>query len=1338
MSFYESTKNTLNPSDIKALESANYIDNLRNTNDTVLKEEFSKIIHSPEFRVIGFLNEYAFVSEGLYVSKYTINGTKIASINLETYNGTFYEGCKHFYCWYENTLYKVTQQLEIEWSKEFDLNISSAYIDYRGDCYILFESSRTVRKILKSGEESVYIDGSDNPEYSVYLHRLFITKGGGWLYVLGSQFHGYNNTCDVFIDKYNTRTWDKVDRLIVSSNTHVSENNPEFNDFVDFTLSGDFFYIFSKVTLSKITIKGLLHWEGDLYADKYEAMTFSDNTYTEVLYYLKKPYSDTAAWKFAYMGAIEVRTGNIKWETRIEYEYNDTDLHWALYQNNLYISNRAYVENNKEYLLSVDNDKFLFQTRNNKLIKLIKYNWEELYSADNYYGMRLLASEIKDGIEKLEYVPLLHDDGDVINEDDDLLLIPLENEQYTDLENYTYKYLLASQYRVDPPELSLLYTKELQPIFTKLKNVIKTKSPVIPDTIHEFITNSSGEYLESAKNFDIVRARFRYSFDKYLLADLNMFSTDIITKNLGYTIITKKYGHDIIMKTRKVYTYVFAKYNEMNIIAEWLKENGVMDTNLPDIVEEARHHTYDAIQDIQIAGTPQIYDVNAYKQFEYTFDGYKYVNNTWRTQIFSCTNLPWDKRKCISKIYIDSLANIIKKQEMRPILFFLNGKAIPWSDCTIVRDWSYNYLLIKDHDPYESDLSAIIFPCDIRYGEDNKVLDEDQVNGYFYFDKDGYSLSFEDRKNTAIRIEVIDKNIWGSPTTDTPFNIDGTAYFEVMNHPDQKSSEKNLIIFEDNLLFPDARYYVQDLGKDVYIYDHNINNLMVKAFYWIKANSYYGLETKPLNQEYMLKEPYKYLYPDPDKVFPSPYEEPFNALYDPFNFKMKRSKTYEQNIADALAYIIKYDNSLLKKYWKSLSYTSSFTYTGEYLINRVPKDGGWLLMPRSRKTNFDDYIMVFRNNRLYEYYKEIDYTDCYFKIPIFNHVERDDIIEIIHFKNINNNYYTLTVNKGESDYLSEDLRHDDFLLSGNSPSTENNYASFNRENSIQYDIGFIYKNNYTNDRYTSTDIELEDEFYYGKEINIYSKHQFRYMYYNIFSPKKVINLSPDFRFCHEKNKYLIFINGTKLHSSLWTLNVMTNEVNLKYINISFTDYLEEGDLIEIFYLPIGIVSEIAQVTVPTKLTKNPSGLIDNKFVVGYGYAYNWRLTTDQQFGFDKDINHVYINGGRVPSSQITNISDGKFFVEYDDAYIDDRLVYANIYNKYYPNNSRALVQKDIVEIESYMIPELLLGKLVSYIDKWNDSMVEDPTDSDSPKLMAIRKEDITRDEIKRMISRLKI
>ena len=622
---------------------------------------------------------------------------------------------------------------------------------------------------------------------------------------------------------------------------------------------------------------------------------------------------------------------------------------------------------------------------------------------------------------------------------------------------------------------------------------------------------------------------------------------------------------------------------------------------------------------------------------------------------------------------------MVANQEIRPFLIFLNGKAIPWSDITIVRDWSYSYLLIDNTNPYENDISCIVFPCDIRYGEDNDCLPEEICDTYFYFDEEGKLTS--DRSKVALRVEVIDKNIVGGT-----FDY-SKGYIEVENNYMQRASERNIFVFEDNLLFPDSRYYIQDHSKDIFTYLRDTENAIFKTFYWIKANDYYGIMYKIPNGDYTKTERIKQAKNNTDSVT--------DSFTPPFNYHMWRNKTWEQNVAQAVAYIMQYDMSLLVQYYKEQSHIQSYTFDGEYLINRVPKDGGWLIMPRSRKKSYDDYIMVFRNHHLYEYYKEIQYDSHYFKIPIFNHVDRDDIIEIVHFKEVDNRYYHLNVTSDkQSDYLPEGLRYDNFLLFGNSPSGKQFYDRFSVERGVQYDIEFAYRNNFNKDngKYESTDIRLSDTYYLDKPINIASKRQFRHMYYNIFYERNEVNLDPSFRFCHDKSKYMIFKNWNLLLQEDWDLIIPTNETPSMYISIRFDENLQEGDEIEIFYLPMSYDQIYIGDEIDWNLYKQVGDICINMDSLGYQ--------------FDKDLFWLAYDGKKINYSCIENINNHRCRITADPLIYDPELP-ENTDGTWPPTGKEHSTQ---LYLYRFLQPDKLLSKLYSYSDKWSDA-----TDELSPK-----------------------
>ena len=52
----------------------------------------------------------------------------------------------------------------------------------------------------------------------------------------------------------------------------------------------------------------------------------------------------------------------------------------------------------------------------------------------------------------------------------------------------------------------------------------------------------------------------------------------------------------------------------------------------------------------------------------------------------------------------------------------------------------------------------------------------------------------------------------------------------------------------------------------------------------------------------------------------------------PFNYHIWRSKTWPENVAHAVSYIMEHDMSLLIKYYKQQSHIESYVFDGEYLI----------------------------------------------------------------------------------------------------------------------------------------------------------------------------------------------------------------------------------------------------------------------------------------------------------------------------------------------------------------------------------------------------------------------
>lgn len=116
---------------------------------------------------------------------------------------------------------------------------------------------------------------------------------------------------------------------------------------------------------------------------------------------------------------------------------------------------------------------------------------------------------------------------------------------------------------------------------------------------------------------------------------------------------------------------------------------------------------------------------------------------------------------------------------------------------------------------------------------------------------------------------------------------------------------------------------------------------------------------------------------------------------------------------------------------------------------------------------------------------------------------------------------------------------------------------------VNYNVPFSVINNGEN-RYNIT---LNNNFYYNKPLTVVSKKIFRYKKFVAEYNQVDIRLGDDFKYCIDKNKYMIFINGRAINKDNFELAVPGyynpfDQVVL-YINI----ILLPGDEIEVFYLP---------------------------------------------------------------------------------------------------------------------------------------------------------------------------
>ncbi len=678
----------------------------------------------------------------------------------------------------------------------------------------------------------------------------------------------------------------------------------------------------------------------------------------------------------------------------------------------------------------------------------------------------------------------------------------------------------------------------------------------------------------------------------YIYADKFKFARVLVSKQNRYKILTKKLKRHIAVKKPHVYMYKLYRLQEINTLVEYLLENNYEIYDIGKYIEDLIHNTSHMIKSMQIATCPSIYDIKPFHKYLYKYDGKEYQVSQSNTQIYMCANIPYIKKRDFKSIYIDSMANLVESGDVIPFMLFIGGRAIRWSDITIVRDWEYSYIILSNVIDTTYKLECILFPCTIRYGEDSNILPI--CDAYMYFDKNGKIT--EDKNNIAIRIEAIDSRIIG----EDPDIVDG--YFTLSELPSNLlSNYNNLIPFNDGLLYTDGISELSYLDMNTFQILSTNNISSIKAFYNTKANDTKNIISKI--KEDAIEEAKSNIsngnLSDLDWIY--------RAISD-FDFDMYKNKTYEKNISEIIAYILKFDASLLTRYFINRDRSfESIEYTGKYMIDNSVS--GVFTIPRQNHANPDDYVMVFVNGKLDDLNVSISYNNNDISIPIGSLLETDNV-EIVKFKNAYNDTYSITLSD-DLVYIPEELR-DDFTL-------------FSTMSNIVY---FLFENVYENEKYIGTRITLEDESYIGQELQLVSFNRFAYRRFQ-GSTNNLYDLGDNFKYCTYYDRYMVFINGEKVSSDSITIFVSESNIEL-YIDNTSTD---ESDIIDIYYIPISYIQLNSDMN-------NDVSIIGNGVDIIIPYDNLSSI-------INSELSFVFNGGLKIRPSKIDNISPNRI-----RAYID--------------------------------------------------------------------------------------
>lgn len=615
-----------------------------------------------------------------------------------------------------------------------------------------------------------------------------------------------------------------------------------------------------------------------------------------------------------------------------------------------------------------------------------------------------------------------------------------------------------------------------------------------------------------------------------------------------------------------------------------------------DSIQNLKHYTYSTLKELQKAKIPSLYDLKAERCEKYLFNGYEYIQNNTNTLLYLVKNIPFlpDRRKEIN----DSLSNVVKLQEIVPFIIFLNGRFIRWSDIKLISDQNDTYIMISNtrNEEVYPKVDCIVFPYNMTYKE------EAIENGDIMFNVDGQFVN----------------NIDGPHCTSITLVSKGTTYSEngvvsldkfTKTNVDTKYEllPSNLMIFKNGLLDTTCNVIYKGLS----IFD--IANKEEGSTY-----KYQIFLNKDGNHSKTNIHAIRNIAKAQEEIMNSTsVGQQLSKLTKSFDFNYDKNTTYEDNLYNALDYIMGYNSALLNDVYQKASKIESKIYTGKK-INSLKDSNGYVTMSRKIGKKVNNYVMIFINGLLYNYYSELQYSNKNFKFPAIG-INDTDVAEFIFFKDVWNNIsdvYLYSSNENctyniDSGINAEDIR----FFSEDSKTREFN---INSSNDVQFEVDCSVK------RIESDVLEIKpkNSFYYDRTVKLVSTRQFRYMSKRLTEDIISIKLPKHFNYCNKRNKYMVFVDGRRINNDNIMITIPGTTRPFDDISIYLTIPQLKGSKIEIFYLPDDF--EITQFT-PV--------ISDNGFII--------IDKSKLDYNFSRDLYIVFINGKKVPKDDIVDIGSNK-------------------------------------------------------------------------------------------------
>lgn len=670
-----------------------------------------------------------------------------------------------------------------------------------------------------------------------------------------------------------------------------------------------------------------------------------------------------------------------------------------------------------------------------------------------------------------------------------------------------------------------------------------------------------------------------------------------------------------------------------------------------DVVVKLRPSRVNDITDQQIAYIPRFEE----DQIEcsipyYVFEGRKIIPNPDTHIVFKLKYLHFNnKMNSIKRRNYrscrENLKILVDKNVLRPFILFINGLFIPWVAISIIINNDDYYILINTlsarglHNLCKNYEFVQIFsiPEKLIYIPDVRKVNSLPNKPLFMFGDDlRYTYAPKNARYALVPLVAKDQ----SNRLDYEYNyihITGDAS-SVKLYDDSnkiKISEKNIFLFVDGLLHHgtfsslkraklngDTLSYYYDTKNEYKIIPTTvIGNILTVNRGIVLSGSYLDIifiansDFTSNNMDNVMRISERSRTSAIRSVNSGIYVPYFQRISAPFDLPIVKNLDYNSHISQSESRIAGYNPYLLNEVVKSYSTIDIKELSGYDILKA--SESNMLSLSLGNDGIYEERILLFINGFLYKNYSSFSIDKNTMHIPLDSTISKNDVVEIMRFSNVNNSEICMIINENDG-FIHQYgcIINSDMVIFCKTPS--NSAFEYPESGYQQFVVDYTLEQN--EDGYIK--IVLTDPFYYGKELTIVSNRRFIYKNFRIYRDgTDSVNLGNYFKFCTNKNRYMIFVNGRLLMPSQYSLTIPcdTESDNNQFI-LYLNSLLNDDDILDIVYSP----TDFEEIMRLNQINSNGDIFIDNPASLDYV--------------FSKELYMIWINGKKIPASQLDDIS----------------------------------------------------------------------------------------------------